>query len=61
MTQEMCKDFLAAPGTGDAGAKMRYKLYMKATSLDRAEEAYSQARGNVEETSDRINVRVTPY
>ena len=57
MTQEMCKDFLAGSSNRDASARQRYKLYMKATSLEQAEEGLTRARINVADTQDRLKVR----
>ena len=57
MTQDMCKDFLAGSSNRDAAARQRYKLYMKATSLEQAEEGLSRARANVHELYDRLEVR----
>ena len=57
MTQEMCKDFLAGSSNRDAAARQRYKLYMKATSLEQAEEGLARARDNVHEVYERLQVR----
>ena len=56
MTQEMCKDFLAGSSNGDTAAKQRYVLYMKATSLWKAEDGIWQARLNVLETGIKLSV-----
>ncbi len=58
MTQEMCKDFLAGSSNRDASARQRYKLYMKATSLEQAEEGLARARFNVADTQERLQVLV---
>ena len=57
MTQEMCKDFLAGSSNRDAAARQRYKLYQKATGLEQSNEGLTRAIKNVEESSERLQVR----
>ncbi len=57
MTQEMCKDFLAGSSNRDAAARQRYKLYMKATCLEQADEGLASARENVDKMDASLQVR----